>query len=247
MRATTAVAIIPVRLGSERLPGKALLADSGKPLFLHTWERAQAASEFSAVYIATDSDEVTQAAEQAGAQVLATSSSPRTGSERCAEAMQALDAELAVDIQGDWPEIDPGDLDRMVECLRSGEASCVTLASPLRDAEKAADPNVVKLVCDRHSSAMYFSRSAIPHLRADAEYERLRHIGVYGFDRQTLLSIPELPSSGLAEAEGLEQLRFLENGIGMQVLMAQGEPWGIESPADYAAFLARMRGAEAKP
>lgn len=247
MRATTAVAIIPVRLGSQRLPGKALLADSGQPLFLHTWERAQAAREFSAVYIATDSEEVSSAAEQAGAQVLATSSSPRTGSERCAEAMQALDADLAVDIQGDWPEIDPGDLDRMVTSLRSGEAKCVTLGCQLEDMAKAADPNVVKLVCDRHSSAMYFSRARIPHRGAGSEYPCLRHIGVYGFDRETLLSIPNLPSSGLAEAESLEQLRFLENGIKMRVLTAQGEPWGIESPADYAAFLARTREAEAKP
>ena len=108
--ATAAVAIVPVRLGSQRLPGKAMLADSGRPLFLDTWERAVEATRFAACYVATDSDEVAGAAAAAGAAVIRTSAACRTGSERCAEAAGTLGTEVGyvVDIQGDWPEIDPG-------------------------------------------------------------------------------------------------------------------------------------------
>ncbi len=244
MSPAAAVAIIPVRLSSKRLPGKALLADSGRPLFLHTWQQAMAASRFSRVYIATDNDEVAAVAEQAGARVLHTSSTPRTGSERCAEAAAGLEAEYIVDIQGDWPEIDPGVLDDLVDCLAEEGAACATLATAITDAASACDPNVVKLVCDRSGHAIYFSRSPIPHLESGADYVRLRHIGVYGFKRSSLLSITDLPSSGLAETEGLEQLRFLENGMRIKVLITDTAPWGIESPGDYSAFLARLRGSK---
>jgi 3-deoxy-manno-octulosonate cytidylyltransferase (CMP-KDO synthetase) len=105
----------------------------------------------------------------------------------------------------------------------------------------AADSNVVKVVCARNGDAMYFSRAAIPHVRAGRSHPLLRHIGVYGFTRAALAAVPDLPSSGLAEAEGLEQLRFLENGMAMRVVAARGDPWGIETRADYDRFLGRLR------
>lgn len=235
-----AVAIVPVRVSSQRLAGKALLAESGKPLFLHTCEQALRARCFEAVYVATDSPAVARAAEAGGVACLRTSDRPRTGSERCAEAAAALDAEWIVDIQGDWPEIDPGDLERLVRALRERHAPCATLAAPLRDPEKERDPNVVKVVCGLDRRALYFSRWPIPYVREGASYARLRHVGVYGFARDTLLRIPDLPSSGLDVAEGLEQLRFLENGIEILVVTATGQPWGIETRADYDAFLRRI-------
>lgn len=239
----SAVAIVPVRLGSQRLPGKAMLAGSGKPLFLHTWERAVAATKFEAVYVATDSDEVTAACESAGAKVLRTSPTPRTGSERCAEAALQLPDKfgVVVNLQGDWPEIDPADLDGLVDCLRGYKAPTATLAVRLADDDAAhfADPNVVKVVRGIDGKALYFSRAAIPFPRDRTDLPRLRHVGVYAFTREVLRKIPKLPSSGLAECESLEQLRFLENGIAMQVLDARGAPWGIETRADYDAFLQR--------
>lgn len=238
-RSGRAIAIVPVRLGSQRLPRKALLADSGQPLFVHTWQRAHAARCFDEVLVATDDDEVAAAAQAAGAPVARTSTRPRTGSERCAEAVAERDAALVVDVQGDWPEIDPEDLEALVEALREGPAPVATLACPLDDAARAADPNVVKVVCGRDGHALYFSRAAIPHAHAGEPVRRLRHVGVYGFTRDALLAIPDLPSSGLAETESLEQLRFLENGLSIRVLAARGEPWGIESRTDYDAFLAR--------
>jgi 3-deoxy-manno-octulosonate cytidylyltransferase (CMP-KDO synthetase) len=110
----------------------------------------------------------------------------------------------------------------------------------LTDRAAAADPNVVKVVVGLGGRALYFSRALVPHVRS-GEFPLRRHIGVYGFRRDVLLRVPDLPSSGLAEAESLEQLRFLENEIPMHVLLARGEPWGIETRADYDAFLRRLR------
>lgn len=234
-----ALAIIPVRVSSQRLPGKALLCESGRPLFLHTCEQARRARRIDAVCVATDDDEVAAHAEAAGLQVARTSTAPRTGSERCAEALAGLDADLVLDIQGDWPEVDPADLDAMVEQLQSGAARCNTLCAELRDAAVAADPNVVKVVRGLNGKALYFSRATIPFVK-QGPFALQRHIGVYGFDRDTLLAVPLLPSSGLAEAESLEQLRFLENDIQIHVLDAHGDPWGIETRGDYDAFLQRI-------
>jgi 3-deoxy-manno-octulosonate cytidylyltransferase (CMP-KDO synthetase) len=237
-----AVAIVPVRVGSQRLPRKALLAESGRALFLHTWERTVAAGCFEACYVATDDAEVTAAAREAGAPVLATDARPRTGSERCAQAAAALPARFVVDVQGDWPEVDPGDLRRLTEALAAERAACVTLGARLADPARAADPNVVKIALGQDGFALYFSRAAIPYARDPQRAPpRWRHIGVYGFTRAALLAVPGLPNSGLEEQEALEQLRFLENGMRILVLEARGEPWGIESRADYDAFLQRMR------
>ncbi|MEZ5963839.1 MAG: 3-deoxy-manno-octulosonate cytidylyltransferase [Planctomycetota bacterium] len=236
------MAILPVRVDSRRLPRKALLAESGQPLFLHTYAAARGAASLAAVYIATDSDEVAAAAAAVGAPVIRTSARPRTGSERCAEALtHVADADVVIDVQGDWPEVDPGDLDRLVASLADGRLPMATLAAPLRDGAAFTDPNVVKVVRRRDGHAMYFSRAPIPYGADAHDYPVLRHIGVYGFTRPALAGITDLPSSGLAEAESLEQLRFLENGIPMLVLDAQGDPWGIETRSDYDGFLHRLR------
>lgn len=237
-----AVAILPVRVDSQRLPRKALLAESGQPLFLHTYAATRAAKSFAAVYVATDSDEVAHAARAVGAPVVRTSPKPRTGSERCAEALAAIpEADVIVDVQGDWPEVSGADLDALVAALRTGPHPMATLAVPLTDPQAQANPNVVKVVRGRTGTAMYFSRALIPYVKGSADYPVLRHIGVYGFTRQALAAVPDLPSSGLAEAESLEQLRFLENGFAMLVLDARGDPWGIETREDYDRFLQRQR------
>lgn len=237
-RRARAIAIIPVRVNSQRLPGKALLKESGKELFLHTCDQALGADCFDRVFVATDDDRVDEAARRHGIEVVRTSPTPRTGSERCAEAVQTIDCDAVIDIQGDWPEVAPKDLEALVAQLLSGKAACNTLAVPL-DESRTDDPNVVKVVRGRNGKALYFSRAAIPFVK-EGPFGRLRHIGVYGFTRDVLLRIPGLPSSGLAEAESLEQLRFLENDIAMHVLDATSEPWGIEARPDYDAFLQRL-------
>ena len=240
-----ALAIVPVRVGSQRLPGKALLRESGVELFLHTCEQAKQARNIDRVCVATDDDAVEAAARRHGHLVVRTSPDCRTGSERCAEAAAAIPCRAVLDIQGDWPEVDPRDLEAIVDQLLAGKSVCNTLCAPLADAEAIANPNVVKVVRGRHGRALYFSRSPIPY-RKEGTFPILRHIGVYGFARETLLRIPGLPSSGLAEAESLEQLRFLENDIPMHVLDAAGDPWGIETRSDYDAFLQRRRNQAAR-
>jgi 3-deoxy-manno-octulosonate cytidylyltransferase (CMP-KDO synthetase) len=240
--AATAIAIVPVRVSSHRLPGKALLTESGKELFLHTCEQATKAKNIAGVVVATDDDDVAAAAARHGIGVVRTSERPRTGSERCAEAARELDCQAILDIQGDWPEVAPEDLEAMADQLLSGDAICNTLATPLTDARATNDPNVVKCVRGIHGRALYFSRLPVPFCRDGEDAPtRLRHIGVYGFERETLLRIPNLPSSGLSETESLEQLLFLENDIPMHVLDAHGDPWGIETRADYDAFLMRQQ------
>ena len=234
-----AVAIVPVRVGSQRLPGKALLAESGQELFLHTCDQARKADNVDVVCVATDDDRVEAAARAHGFEVVRTSAACRTGSERCAEAAQQLACDAVLDIQGDWPEVEPRDLEALVDDLLTGTALCNTLCAPLADPAVIANPNVVKVVRGRSGKALYFSRSAIPHVTV-GDYPTRRHIGVYGFSRETLLRVPALPSSGLAEAESLEQLRFLENDIDMHVLDAHGDSWGIETREDYDAYLQRL-------
>jgi len=235
-----ALAIVPVRVGSQRLPGKALLTESGKALFLHTCDQAKQARNIDRVCVATDDDTVEAIAREHGHVVVRTSPACRTGSERCAEAAAAIPCQAVLDIQGDWPEVLPRDLEAIVDQLLTGAAVCNTLCVPLTDPDAIANPNVVKVVRGRNGKALYFSRAAIPFVK-EGTFPIRRHIGVYGFTRDTLLRVPGLPSSGLAEAESLEQLRFLENDIPMHVLDAQGDPWGIETRADYDAFLQRRR------
>jgi 3-deoxy-D-manno-octulosonate cytidylyltransferase len=234
-----AAAVIPVRVGSQRLPGKAMLRESGMPLFLHTVLQARKAKGLAGVWVATDDDGVAAAAEEHGVPVVRTSPECRTGSERVAEAAGSIDAAALIDVQGDWPEVDPADLEAMADQLLSGAAVCNTLAAPLSGEQRIQDPNVVKVVRGLQGNALYFSRAPIPYVK-QGPFPVLRHIGVYGFDRTTLLRVPDLPSSGLDQAESLEQLRFLENGVRIQVLDARGDPWGIETRADYDAFLVRL-------
>ena len=249
-----ALAIIPVRVGSQRLPGKALLKESGQELFLHTCDQAKKAQNIDLVCVATDDDDVEAAAKRSGYEVVRPSKACRTGSERCAEAAQQIDCGAVLDIQGDWPEVAPSDLESLVAQLLDGESQCNTLCAELTDQTTVHNPNVVKVVRGGNGKALYFSRQAIPHgalatdrssmpagssMRGQA-FPILRHIGVYGFARDTLLRIPGLPSSGLAETESLEQLRFLENDIQMHVLDAQGNPWGIETREDYDSYLQRL-------
>lgn len=235
-----ALAIIPVRVNSQRLPGKALLAESGKALFLHTCDQAKQARNIDRVCVATDDDRVEAIARDHGHLVVRTSAHCRTGSERCAEAAAAIPCEAVLDIQGDWPEVLPADLEKIVDQLLRQRVPTNTLCVPLHDEAVMQNPNVVKVVRGLTGKALYFSRAVVP-FRKEGPFPILRHIGVYGFRRDVLLRIPGLPSSGLAETESLEQLRFLENDIPMHVLDAAGDPWGIETRSDYDGFLQRLR------
>ncbi|MBK8099733.1 MAG: NTP transferase domain-containing protein [Planctomycetes bacterium] len=158
-RSTPALAIIPVRVGSQRLPGKALLTESGKELFLHTCDQAKKASNIDRVVVATDDDTVEAAARRHGYDVVRTSPKCRTGSERCAEAAVAIPCRAVLDIQGDWPEVAAQDLEAIVAQLLEGRAVCNTIARRLDDPAMQQNSNVVKVVRGGNGKALYCFRA----------------------------------------------------------------------------------------
>lgn len=239
--------VIPARLGSTRLPRKVLLRDTGRYLIDHVHERVRAAKHAGRVVVATDSDEVLAACRAFGAEALMTRADHPSGTDRVAEVARALGGafDLVVNVQGDEPELDPGHVDRLVELMRRTRAEMGTLAEPLDDPDEVVKPQVVKVVTDHHGRALYFSRSPLPSLGAppaEGEPLALRHVGIYAFTPAFLQTFCALPPAPLERRERLEQLRALWHGhaIHVGVVAAQGVR-GIDTPEDYAAFVARRR------
>ena len=234
--------MIPARLGSTRLPQKVLLKDSGKFLMQHTWEQAQKARCAERVIIATDSEDVFEAARSFNAEVLMTDSSHTCGTERVAEVARKFPQfQTIINLQADEPEIEPELLDTIAEEVEKGE-EIVTAAAVVVDPAVLTDPATVKVVCDNNSYALYFSRSEIPYERY--YYEEtvfLCHIGIYGFRREALLKFVKLERGKLERVEGLEQLRALENGMRIKVARAPRYRRSIDTEEDYRAFLRRLR------
>jgi 3-deoxy-manno-octulosonate cytidylyltransferase (CMP-KDO synthetase) len=242
-----AVGIIPARYHSTRLPGKPLLKETGKYLIQHVWERAVCASTLDAVLIATDDDGIRRAAEEFGAEARMTAAAHRTGTDRIAEVAASLSHEVVVNIQGDEAEIEPGAIDAAVRSLTDApDAAMATLAHGTDDADVAADPNVVKVVVGSDGRALYFSRAAIPHPRDDARPTWLLHTGLYAYRRPFLLEFAGLPQTPLEQVEKLEQLRALEHGHRIQVVVTDYAGVGIDTPDDYNAFVQRTLARRAK-
>ena len=242
-----AVGIIPARWSSTRFPGKPLHVIDGKPLLQRVWERSTRAKTLDLVVVATDDMRIAEAAFNWGAEVALTSPKHRTGTDRVAEvARNAREFAFVLNIQGDEPLIDPRLLDQFVEKLRSQRSiEIVTAAHPFADPAEARSPHQNKVVMDRNNCALYFSRSLIPYALNASGFRYLRHQGIYGFRRETLLQFVRWKSTPLERAESLEQLRALENGVKIHVLItAKGSP-GIDTPADAETLeqkLARTKG-----
>jgi 3-deoxy-manno-octulosonate cytidylyltransferase (CMP-KDO synthetase) len=242
-----AAAVLPVRHASVRLPGKPLLDRTGKPLIRHVWEAVCRARTLDPVIVATDDERIAQAARGFGARVELTSPAHPSGSDRVAEVARRLDAELVVNVQGDEPDVEPADLDRLVERLAAGGEELVTLAYHLGadEAEAFADPHQVKVVVDDRGRALYFSRCPIPH---GAPPERaLGHLGVYGWRRDALLRFADAPPAEAERHERLEQLRALAMGMTVGVVVTPHRSLGIDTPEDYARFVARQQGGARAP
>ena len=233
------VVIIPARWGSTRFPGKPLHVIAGKPLLQRVWERCCRANKIDSTIIATDDMRIAEAAFDWGAEVALTSSKHQSGTDRIAEVVsRAREFSLIVNVQGDEPFIDPCLLDRLVSTLQQNRhMEMITAAHPFQNAAEAESAHQVKVVTDLSGEALYFSRSLIPYPR-DRKWLRraLRHQGVYGFRRQTLLRLVRRKPTPLEQAESLEQLRALENGVRVHVLVTkQGSP-GVDTPEDAAAL-----------
>lgn len=251
------VVVIPARYGSTRLPQKMLLRDTGKPLLQYTYEAAIAANRPDAVVIATDHLEIADAAKRFGARVVMTSPDCTSGTDRVADAARQLpDAEILVNVQGDEPEIAPTSIDAVIDLIkRNPTAAMATLATPIQHPDQLSNSACVKVVWDGAGRALYFSRSQIPFIR-DAPtpwgdplqpFNKpplfFQHLGLYAYRRDELLRFAALPPSSLEQAEKLEQLRLLQSGGMIVIDSVAHASSGIDTPDDYAAFVARHRKA----
>ena len=244
-----AVGIIPARWGSTRFPGKPLHLIAGKPLLRHVWEGCRRAKSLDAVIIATDDMRIANAAFGWGAEVALTSTKHRSGTDRIAEvANNAKAFSYIVNIQGDEPLIDPHLIDRIVRRLRSDrKIDIVTAAHPFINPADAVSPHQVKVVVDLQGNALYFSRSPIPWNDGSSAVVLLRHQGIYGFRRAALLQFVKWKPTPLERGESLEQLRPLENGVRVHVLVTKHGSPGIDTPEDAKAVAASLREASASP
>jgi 3-deoxy-manno-octulosonate cytidylyltransferase (CMP-KDO synthetase) len=232
--------IIPARYGSTRFPGKPLALIAGKPLIQHVVERCQQARALSEVVVATDDTRIWEVA-QAFCRAEMTSPDHPSGTDRLAEVVRRSKCDAALNIQGDEPLIDPAVVDAVAAALEGNEMS--TAATPITDEGEYDSSNVVKVVVNLAGQALYFSRRTIPYLRDAASrsttgqmaaFPFLKHIGIYGYRRETLLRLVGFPESSLERAERLEQLRALENGIPIAVVKVKYDSVGVDVPADLA-------------
>jgi 3-deoxy-manno-octulosonate cytidylyltransferase (CMP-KDO synthetase) len=247
------LACIPARYGSTRFPAKVLAKDTGKFLIQHTYERACAAKLPEKVIIAADDERTVAAAQYFGAACIMTSPDCPSGTDRIAEAVADIDADIVVNIQADEPEIDPANIDKVAQLLIDNpDAPMATLAADFQKADQISDPNIVKVVTTNYeqrttNKAIYFSRSAIPYDRKKSGVGKLenylRHLGIYAYRKDFLLKITKLPQTPLEKIEKLEQLRAIENGFAILVAKVKHTCDGIDTPEQYAAFVKRYKKA----
>ncbi|HAN40470.1 MAG TPA: 3-deoxy-manno-octulosonate cytidylyltransferase [Candidatus Cloacimonas sp.] len=228
-----AAAIIPARLGSTRFPEKPLAMLGGKCLITRVWEAVVATELFDEVIVATDSKRILDVVLAAGGKAQMTSSEHPSGSDRVAEVASGLEADIIVNVQGDEPFITEEVLKPLLDSFLDDAVQMASLMTPILDAEQLDDPGIVKVVTDAAGKALYFSRSLIPFDRDGASgYNYMRHIGVYAWRRETLLSFVALPVGRLERVEKLEQLRALENGIAIRMVETDYQGIGIDTPED---------------
>ena len=240
-----AIAIIPARYASTRLPGKPLLDQTGKPLIQHVVEAVTSASSIQKIVVATDDSRIADAVEGFGGNCVMTRADHPSGTDRIAESAEKLgleDDDIVVNVQGDEPEMPGACVDQLVELLAGGDWAMATLATPLSD-DEADDPNKVKVVLRHDGRALCFSRSRIPFDRdSSREVRYLLHLGIYAYRVAFLKRYAALPPTPAEQAEKLEQLRALESGFDIAVGLTDYRGGGIDTPADYEAFVSR-RGA----
>jgi 3-deoxy-manno-octulosonate cytidylyltransferase (CMP-KDO synthetase) len=240
--------VIPARYGSTRFPGKPLALIAGKPLIQHVVERCRQARTLADLIVATDDARVARAVESF-CRVEMTSPTHPSGSDRIAEVAGRCPCDALVNIQGDEPLIPPGVIDLVAQALE--QHPITTAATPIRASADYDNPNVVKVVVNSRREALYFSRRSIPYLRDAADrppleqlaaFPFLKHLGIYGYQRDILLRLVQLPVSPLEGAEKLEQLRALENGIPITVIQVDYQAVGVDTPEDAAKVEALLRG-----
>jgi len=246
------VVVIPARLHATRLPRKLLLDLGGKSVLQRVYEQCLLAKGINAVYIATDSREIATHCQTFTENIVMTSTAHQSGTDRIAEAVSEINAEVVVNVQGDEPFIDPA----LITQVANAVTEQTPMSSAMRRIRQAAslhDPNSVKVVVNHHNEALYFSRLPIPYHRDGWEqltdnHDTLpdtlhfyQHIGIYGYHRDFLLTYSQMPPSYLERLERLEQLRVLENGYRIQMIETDHDTLGIDTPEDYIKAQERIK------
>lgn len=234
--------IIPARYGSSRLEGKPLLKACNKPIIQWVWEKAKTVPRVDRVIIATDDDRIYNACLEFGAEVEMTSTEHKSGSDRIAEvAKRHPEIGYIINLQGDEPLIDQSNIELVINgVLLDENADISTLVREIKDSNEVDNPNLVKCVFDINNYAMYFSRSKIPFERNINKSKFYGHIGIYGFKREALFKMTELPQAPYEMSESLEQLRALQNGMKIKVGIIKNIPVGIDTLEDFEKFKATV-------
>lgn len=257
------IGIIPARWKSQRFEGKVLAKLNGKPLIQHVWERAKESKVLDDLIIAADNDEVIKAVQAFGGKAVYTSKDQPSGTDRIAEVVNPIDVEVVVNIQGDEPLIHHSMIDGLANALLEDKTvPMATVVKKITDKKEILNPNVVKVVIDKDSCALYFSRSPIPHYRRGGEHHSIldiyswlfahpeegknefyyKHIGIYAYTKDFLFTYTNLPKSHLEEIEKLEQLRALENGYKIKTIETEFDTVGVDTPEDLRHVEEKLKG-----
>ena len=230
--------IIPARYGSSRLEGKPLLKANDKPIIQWVWEKASKCPLVDRVIVATDDERIFNACKDFGAEVEMTSTNHKSGSDRIAEvASRHPEIGYIINLQGDEPLIEQANIELVIKgVLEDEKADISTLLREIKDEEEAQNPNLVKCVFDVNNYAMYFSRSKIPYERNTGKSKIYGHLGIYGYKREALFKMTQLPQTTYEMAESLEQLRALQNGMKIKIAIVDNIPVGIDTMEDFEKF-----------
>jgi 3-deoxy-manno-octulosonate cytidylyltransferase (CMP-KDO synthetase) len=232
------VAVIPARYQSTRLPGKALADIAGQPMIEHVYRRSADAAGIDAVIIATDDERIAAAARGFGGEVMMTSASHRSGTDRVAEVARSLQCDIVVNVQGDEPLIPAAMIEEVIAPFRDASVVMTTLRRRIVDDADRLSPHVVKVVVDRNDDALYFSRVPIPYTRnagtdvPAGTSPAFKHVGLYGYRRAFLLELAALAPTPLELSESLEQLRALEHGFRIRTPETIHDSVGVDTPED---------------
>jgi 3-deoxy-manno-octulosonate cytidylyltransferase (CMP-KDO synthetase) len=231
--------IIPARFASTRFPGKPLVDIAGKSMIQRVYEQAKKCIHLTEVIVATDDTRIYDHVLNFGGAAIMTSADHQSGTDRCAEvALQHSQYNVIINIQGDEPYIDPEQISKVASCFNNTDTQLATLVKKIQNEQELFNVNSPKVVINKLSEAVYFSRSPLPHIRGQEQQNWLshftyfKHIGIYGYRADVLQEVTKLPVSPLEKAESLEQLRWIENGYRIKVAETELETYAIDTPED---------------
>lgn len=230
--------VIPARFASTRFPGKPLVEIGGKSMIRRVYEQAKLAKSLAHVVVATDDRRIAEEVESFGGEYVMTNSAHESGTDRCAEVAKIVDGyDVIINIQGDEPFINPLQIDLLANLFKE-DTEIATLIKPIQEQDELINPNLPKVVISKQGKALYFSRTPIPYLRGvdihnwNAKHQYYRHIGIYGYRKNILHQLTNLPISLLEKSEQLEQLRWLENGFNIQTAITEFDTIAVDVPED---------------